>query len=309
MRDIWRLQHFLGVAEAGSFHSGARNLAISQPALTKSIRILEERFGTELFMRLPRGVKLTEAGEGLYKRAREVEAAWNAAVIEIGAQASGAGGMMRIGAGPVYSTVLFPQLLADLRRAFPKLGVSVSTGVGTELQPLLKTGDIRAYAGGVPDDNTELGPEFITEVLYEQANTLFAAADHPLFRDSAPIAPEQTLAFPWLSLFSGQQANQRIERFFRKQGLQTPELALESHSLQIAMKMIADHQFIACMPVPLVEAYPDIGMREIKLDDFRWSITTGVTFHRASVGFDPMTVMLRSLRRQSSRLLESWRLQ
>ena len=56
MHDIWRFQHFLGVVDAGSFHGAARAMNISQPALTKSIRLLEEAFGTELFLRLPRGV-------------------------------------------------------------------------------------------------------------------------------------------------------------------------------------------------------------------------------------------------------------
>ncbi len=302
MRDIWRLQHFLSIAETGSFHSAARALNVSQPALTKSIRLLEERFGTELFTRLPRGVKLSEAGEMLHVRAREIEASWNAATVEIGAQSTGSGGMMRIGAGPVYSAVYFPNLLADLRRAFPKLGVSVLTGVGPELLPLLKTGEIRAYAGGVPDEEADLGPKFVTEVLYEQQNALFVAKDHPLF-STETIDAEKSLQYPWLSLFSGHQANHKIDRYFQTLGLRSPDLALQSHSIQMAMKMISDHQFIACMPVPLAAAYPEAGLREVPMPDFRWSITTGITFHRASVGFAPMTTILRSLRRQTAALM------
>lgn len=296
MHDIWRLRHFLAVAEAGSFHAAARHLNTSQPALTKSIRQLEDAFGTELFMRLPRGIRLTEAGENLHLRAREIEASWNAAVVEIGAQASGLGGVMRIGGGPVYSAAYFPRVLADLRRNFPNLRVAVSTGVGSELLPALKVGDIRAYAGGVPEDHAEMGPQFVTEILYDQANALFAAADHPLF-DQREITPPDTLAYPWLSLFSGLQANTRIEQFFAGHGLAAPLVALESHSMQIALQMIAEHRFIACMPVPLASVFPGLRLRQVDLAGFCWSIPTGVTYHRSSAGFAPVVTILRSLRR------------
>ena len=72
MREIWRLKHFMSVVDAASVHGGARNLNISQPALTKSIRHLEESLNTKLLRRLPRGVKMTEEGELRYKRAREI---------------------------------------------------------------------------------------------------------------------------------------------------------------------------------------------------------------------------------------------
>ena len=301
MREIWRLQHFLGVVEAASINGCRARLNISQPALTKSIRQLEAAFGRELFLRLPRGVRLTEAGELLHLRAREIEAAWNAAIVEVGAQSTGAGrrDADRRRAG-LFSQSTFPKMLADLRRRFPNLRVQVTTGVGNELLPLLKTGDIRAYAGGVPTEEGGLGPDFETEELYRQDNAIYASQDHPLFRAGA-IEPGDTLAYPWLCLFSGQQANIRIESYFSRLGLAEPRLALESHSLQIAFKMIADHQFIACMPVPLALRSPELQLREIELDNFRWSIRTGVTYHRSSINFAPIRQMLRSLRKETAK--------
>jgi DNA-binding transcriptional LysR family regulator len=301
MQDIWRLRHFLAVTEAGSFHAAARQLNLSQPALTKSVRMLEQAFGADLFLRGARGVHLTEAGEMLRRRAREIEAAWNAAVVELAAQSTGMGGYLRIGGGPVYSEVYFPHVLADLRHAFPNLRVAVSIGVGSELLPVLKNGDIRVYAGGVPGTEIDLGADFETEVLYQQPNALFAAHTHPLFtRDRIDAA--DTLAYPWLNLFSGQQAIIRIERYFERHGLPPPRFALESHSVQIALKMIVDYDFLACMPVPLAGAFPNLKIRELPLDAFRWSIPTGVTYHRGSAAFAPFVMILRSLRRLTARL-------
>lgn len=296
MHHIWRLQHFLSVAEHGSVHAAARAINLSQPALTKSIRILEEELGTALFLRLPRGVRLTEAGAMFRARAREVEAAWNASLVDLQVQAKGLGGQMRIGAGPVYSAVYFPMVLAELRARFPNLQVSVLTGVGADLLPALQNGDIRAYAGGVADATDALGREFVNEVLYMQANSLFVSRHHPIFRKDG-FGPEDLLDYPWLSLFSGGTAKGRIDKFFHDRGLPAPQLALESHSLQIAVKMISDHNFIACMPVPLAQCFPAADLRDLRIEGFEWSIPTGITYHRSSATFPPIMAIVKTLRK------------
>ncbi|WP_210052179.1 LysR family transcriptional regulator [Neorhizobium petrolearium] len=294
MHHIWRLHHFLSVAEQGSFHAAARAINVSQPALTKSIRLLEQDLGCSLFVRLPGGVRLTEAGELFRHRAREIEASWNASLVELKVQTRGLGGEMRIGGGPVYSAVYFPNMLADLRTNFPNLRVAVSTGVGADLLPLLQRGDLRCYAGGIPTEIDGLGRDFITDILYDQENSLFASSQHPLF-DGGEITPEKLLDYPWLSLFSGGLANGKIDRFFASHELPAPPLALESHSLQIALKMLVEHNFIACMPVPLAQSYSTLQLREIHMEGFHWSIPTGITYHRSSKEFPPIKVMRKFL--------------
>ncbi len=297
MHHIWRLQQFLGVAQAGSFHAGAALLNISQPALTKSIRLLEESMGAALFLRLPRGVRLTEAGEALFLRAREIEQAWNAALVEVDAQGKGMGGLLRIGGGPVYSAVHFPEMLAHLRVKFPKLKVSVATGVGRDMMPSLRSGEIRAYAGGVPQEADELGLEFESAELYQQFNALYASGTHPLFAAMEPgatVDPARALDYPWLSLLGTHHAVTKIQSYYRVLDLPPPELVLESPSVQIALRMLRDHAFLACMPAPLADAFP--GLRRVELPGFAWSVPTGLTYRRSSLTFPPLKAMIQSLR-------------
>lgn len=296
MHQVWRLQHFLRVAQAGSFHAGAALLNVSQPALTKSIRLLEQSLGTELFLRLPRGVRLTEAGEVLYRRAVEIEETWNAALVEVNGQRQGMGGVLRIGGGPVYSAVHFPGMLAELRERYPRLAVTVAHGVGRELLPSLRSGAISAYAGGLPRESDELGPDFTCVELYRQVNGLFASHDHPLLIGGAP-APSDALDYPWLSLLGGHHAISKIGAYFAALDLPAPELALESPSVQIAFRMIRDHKFIACMPAPLADAFPETNLKPLDFANFRWSVPTGLTFRRASHDFPPLVTMISSLRR------------
>ena len=62
-----KLEYFYEVAKQGSFKKASQNVYISQPSLTKSIKVLEEAIGEDLFVRFPRGVKLTKRGDILFE--------------------------------------------------------------------------------------------------------------------------------------------------------------------------------------------------------------------------------------------------
>lgn len=67
--DLRQLEYFIAIADAGTFQAAARRLHMTQPPLSTQIRLLEEEVGTPLFLRGPRQVTLTGAGELLYSRA------------------------------------------------------------------------------------------------------------------------------------------------------------------------------------------------------------------------------------------------
>jgi len=74
LRDTPLLRHFLAVATEGSISAACTRLAVTQPALTKSIQRLEAQLGVKLFERLPRGMALTRYGNTLLPHARRIEA-------------------------------------------------------------------------------------------------------------------------------------------------------------------------------------------------------------------------------------------
>jgi DNA-binding transcriptional LysR family regulator len=71
--DWSALRDFLAVAEAGSLSAAARQIQVSQPTLTRRMAALENQLGTELFVRRPRGLELTEAGEAILEPLRQMD--------------------------------------------------------------------------------------------------------------------------------------------------------------------------------------------------------------------------------------------
>ena len=135
--------------------------------------------------------------------------------------------------------------------------------------------------------------------LYDQNNSLYASKNHPIFLNEE-YNELDTLKYPWLCLFNTQQANNIINNYFELRDLPAPDLAIVSASIDFAFKMIEQHNFLACLPTPIVEENSEIGLRKVKLEDFDWSIPTGITYHKRYQSFAPLKQLLINLRKLSS---------
>ncbi len=134
-----RLRYFALVAEHGTFTEAARRAHLSQPALTSAIAKLEDEMGARLFVRGPRGARLTAEGRALLPRAHAALAAvedGRRAVREVvGLEA----GEVRVGGGATACAYFLPPVLAAFRAAHPAVRVvlreATSSGVLASLEP------------------------------------------------------------------------------------------------------------------------------------------------------------------------------
>ncbi|MBV1927282.1 MAG: LysR family transcriptional regulator [Rhodobacteraceae bacterium] len=280
MQQIWRLKHFLAAADAGSIQGAARQLSISQPALTKSIRLLETYLDATLFDRSARGVILTELGRDFYVRARQIEEEWNAGLADVSASKQGARGVLRLGVGPTYAAAFLPKVLERLTREYPNIEISVRTGVGTELLPALRTGEISLYAGGLDEGETGDADLFDRIPLYTQSNVLVAARGHPAFRGPPPPLDE-VAQLPWVRLSYDALGSNEIERFFVASGCATPRFSVTTGSLAVALDMVQSHGFLTGLPAPFL--YPSLGLdlETLPYSGYKWQIPTGLTLRKS----------------------------
>lgn len=175
--NMHHLSIFFAVAGTGSLTASARKLHISQPALSRELKVFEERLGVTLFERHSRGMRLTQAGEILSqyaKRLFELERAAEAAVRDI---AGGQRGRLAIGASNTIGTYVLPRVLAAFRRARPE--VRVTLFVGNTEQVSQGVDDLRFMLGFIE------GPlhfEGLRTAMFQEDEIVpVAAPDHPLF--------------------------------------------------------------------------------------------------------------------------------
>ena len=116
-----QLRYFDAVARQRHFGRAADLCAISQPALSMQIRELEEVLGNRLFERGPRDVRLTDFGEAMLQRAREILRAVDELEGLARASRDRMVGRLRIGVIPTVAPYLLPRVVADLSRANPDI--------------------------------------------------------------------------------------------------------------------------------------------------------------------------------------------
>src|SRR3954453_6119257 len=120
---LQQLQYFLATVEHGSFSAAAETLHMAQPSLSEQVRKLEAELGVELFARVGRGLKLTEAGRTLRPHAERVlaeVAAARASVVEIRELRGGTAAFGPFGGARYYFTV---DLVADFHRRHPSVRI------------------------------------------------------------------------------------------------------------------------------------------------------------------------------------------
>ncbi len=126
--NLKQLQHFVALAESGNVHKASARLSISQPALSKSIRILDEDLDVVLFDRSPRGVRLTPVGQWLLSRSFSLLSDIQQLHTEIDMIKRQANGSVRIAVGTVLCSSLIPHCLARLREVAANIDIAVESG-------------------------------------------------------------------------------------------------------------------------------------------------------------------------------------
>ncbi|MFF0432305.1 LysR family transcriptional regulator [Streptomyces sp. NPDC004327] len=133
---------FLAVAHEGSFTAAARALGYTQSAVSRQIQVLEDETGAVLFERLPRGVRLSEAGRVLLPHAQAVRDRLAVARAELEALRTLDGGLLRLGAFSSATAALVPRAQAAFRDRHPGVAVTRVEGPSVKHLALLAAGEV-----------------------------------------------------------------------------------------------------------------------------------------------------------------------
>lgn len=299
LRDTPLLRHFLAVATDGSISAACARLALTQPALTKSIQRLEAQLGVKLFERLPRGMALTPFGKTLLPHARRIEAECHFAEVEMQAFRGGRTGRLRVGAGPYFGAAVVPAAVARLQERYPKLDVEIMVGVNDVILPRLLDGALDLAFCRLPE---EVLPAFIDRhAFFEIESRIVAATHHPLL--GAPrVTARDVAAFPWAIYQEDREIVGHLFATMRDEGAKPPRIAAEVNSLTALIQMLKAGRYLSCMAEALVDAYPELGLAVVPFARPILRYPTGALIHRSLERHAPARLLHELVREHAERL-------
>lgn len=252
--QLRHLRCFVAIAQERHLARAAERLALSQPAISKTLVELEALAGTRLVERSRagrRGVQgLTPAGEQLLGHALRVLEAIDASAQAIAPAAGERLERLRIGALPSVAPALLPQALARLRQHWPALQVVVKSAANAVLLDELRAGELDLVAGRMSDPRLMTGLSF--ELLYTEPLVFVAGPGHPLARRAASV--QSVLAYPLVVYAEGTIPRHNTESFFSARGLPLPPHALQTLDLMVARALVAASEAVWITPLGAVRA-------------------------------------------------------
>jgi DNA-binding transcriptional LysR family regulator len=207
-----QLRHLLSLAQTGSFSKSAEALFLTQPALSRSIRALEDEFGQPLFDRIGRRSELTPFGREAVERARQLVGAADDLRDRGRQMAQGEAGTLHIGLGSGPGAMLMTPLLMHLARDHPRLRLTISRGRTDLLERSLRERTLDAIV--VDARSLNPAPDLRATETYEMRGSFLCRRGHPLTRQRGGVRFEQLRAFPIASTpLSDEVARVLVERY------------------------------------------------------------------------------------------------
>ena len=252
---------FVETARRQSVSRAAETLFISQPALTARLKGLESDLGAQLFVRTPRGMRLTDAGNAFLPYAvRSLETLTDGRM-QVNALERGGAGRLAIGAAPAVSTYVLPPLLKRFSQGYPRVSISVRTGHSEEVLDLVlreqvTVGLVRALQH----------PDVLSTPLYEDRLILVVEPGHPFAASGRirmkELADEQLVQFDRTSSY-----HDLTSALFVTAGV-SPAGTMELDNIDAAKKMVEQGFGVALLPQTSVADELEAGaLAEVEVFD------------------------------------------
>ena len=244
------LNILLAVVECGSMARAARDLAVSQPVISKTIADLEEELGVRLLDRSRRGIAPTPYGRALLKRSVAAFDELRQGVKEIEFLAEPTAGEVRIGALAAMVAGLLPAVIAQMRLRYPHLAIHVMQMLTSpRLYDSLYDRDVDFVIGRVL--NRPLQPDLNAESLFDEPLFVVSGIDSP-FTTRRKLAIADLIDEPWVLPQPQTEVGALVADVFHASSSQVPRNAVVCSSIEISMSLLSTGRFLAVLPLSIL---------------------------------------------------------
>jgi len=273
-----QLKSFIAVAEELHFGRAAKQVHLSQPALSLQISGLEQELGVQLFIRNRRKTELTPAGVVFLSEAREVLARTEQATLRVRRAALGQVGTLRIGFISTAAAVIMPPLVKQFRDAYPHVEIDLRNVLTTDQLEQLQERKLDVGFLRVPLPVPE---QIKTRVVHREPFVLLLPANHPLAKkQNIQLKDCDGEDFVMYTRRMAPGFHDQIMSICHRNGL-TPHVTQEAAEMYTLISLVAAGMGIAIAPASIALHHSEnVVVREITEDPSRSEIA--IAWNRAA---------------------------
>jgi DNA-binding transcriptional LysR family regulator len=271
--ELRNVEYFLTIAKAGSMRAAAKTLGMTQPALTKAMRRMEDQAGVPFFERSAHGVSLTEYGQSFLRHARMLKASMTDAANDLEALRRGTAGRVRIGAGPSWQTRILPEAITAFRAERPAVLIEIHAGLDDSLKQDLRNGMLDFVLAVLPEGSED--PDLDGQALVLDDYRVIADRSHPLHR-AAEFDFADLLAFPWVLPGRSTYLVRRLEIMMRARGLPPPRATVETDIVALKIALMRGSDYLSFHAVDHLATLGETGIVPLRQADASWPRRAGI---------------------------------
>jgi DNA-binding transcriptional LysR family regulator len=231
--DLLLMRSLLAVVDAGAITEAADRLGVTQPALSRRVRQLEEHLGVVLLSRGRKGVSLTGAGEIVTAEARVLVERYDHLRAQVAAHQRLEGGTVRLGGGATAVSFVLPPAIAAFQTEHPGVRFQVKEAGSREVEEGVVSGRLELGLVTLPVHLRELE----VHPLVEDRIVLVCRRDHRLGRRRA-VPVEQLAGLGVVGFEAGSAIRQIIDASLREAGVEM-NVVMELRSIPAIVRMVA----------------------------------------------------------------------
>jgi DNA-binding transcriptional LysR family regulator len=251
----------IALDDHGSLRKAAQQVALSQPATTKSLREIEAMFGAELFARSPRGIVPNELGRCVIRHARAVRSEIGALRDELAAILRGGGGTLAIGAVMGSMPEWLTPILRSLREVQPDISVEVWEDNSSRLLSML---DQRLLDLVIGRPSISVHPDAYDFLPLEVEEVCFVVDGGDALTRAKKVKLADLAGNPWIVPQAALPMRSLLEQLFDDAGVPFPRYAIETSSTFATLSLLRSGPgTIALMPLKVAQYFEEHGMMAV----------------------------------------------
>lgn len=297
--ELRQLRYFLSVINYGSFSRAAEHAGVTQQAISRNIRALEDSVGVQLVERDHRVATPTAYGNILISYAKNILIESDEFQRKIDNALASTTSRVRLGSGPTAAVQLVSEAVLSLNRDRGDIHIDVIASALPSAEHSLMSDEMDLFIGL---DNSEVAYEGLErEVIATELYCVVAGNQNPLARAKIVSADDLSQSDWVLGRYLG-EVEMGWRNAFLTRSLSVPEAKITTTSLEFCKTVLVSSPFLSLLPLQLIEAEVEYNaLCSLKVEGFFWERPVALFYRRNATINDATAALIEALRKSAKK--------